>query len=155
VTALKSGSAVISFASESHRNSLTSRLQASGIDLTAAIDQRRYVLLDAVGVLQKFMVDDLPDPSRLLKVLKDVMATVSSGIGGAQTPVVACGGLAPVLLSQGKPESAIRLEQLWDEVVKRYGFHTICTYSRNSFESEQDRDVFQRICGLHSSVHSR
>ncbi|HVI76876.1 MAG TPA: response regulator [Candidatus Acidoferrum sp.] len=155
VTALNVGSAVIVFASESHRNSLISTLQASAIDITAAIDQRRYIPLDAVGILSKFMVDDLPDPIRLLKVLNDLMATVSSGIGGAHTPVVACGGLAPVLLSQGKPESAIRLEQLWDQVVKRYGFDTICTYSRNSFESEQDRDVFQRICGLHSSVHSR
>ncbi|PYX36790.1 MAG: hypothetical protein DMG81_15405 [Acidobacteria bacterium] len=124
VTALNAGSAVVVFASESHRNMLISTLQASGIDMAAAINQRRYVPLDAVDIL-------------------------------SPTPVVACGGLAPVLLSQGKPESAIRLEQLWDQVVKRYGFDTICTYSRNSFESEQDRDVFQRICGLHSSVHSR
>lgn len=155
VTALNGGSAVVVFASESHRNRLISRLQASGIDMTAAINQRRYVPLDAVDILSKFMVDDLPDPIRLFKVLSELIATVSSGIGGGHTPIVACGGLAPVLLSQGKPESAIRLEQLWDQVVKRYGFDTICTYSRNSFEREQDRDAFQRICGLHSSVHSR
>ena len=155
VTALNGGSAVIVFASESHRNSLISRLQAHGIDTTAAIDQRRYVPLDSVDILSKFMVDDLPDPIRLLKVLNDVIATVSSGTGGAHTRVVACGGLAPVLLSQGKPESAIRLEQLWDQVVKKYGLDTICTYSRSSFESAQDQDVFQRICGLHSAVDSR
>lgn len=155
VTALNGGSAVIVFASESHRNSLIFRLQAHGIDMTAAIDQRRYVPLDPVDILSKFMVDDLPDSSRLFKVISDLIATVSSGTGGAHTRVVACGGLAPVLLSQGKPESAIRLEQLWDQVVKRYRLDTLCTYSRSSFESEQDRDVFQRICGLHSSVHSR
>jgi DNA-binding NarL/FixJ family response regulator len=155
VTALNLGSAVIVFASESHRNTLMSRLQAHGIDMTAAIDQRRYVPLDSEDILSKFMVDDLPDPIRLFKVLNDLIATVSSGTGGAHTRVVACGGLAPVLLSQGKPESAIRLEQLWDQVVKRYGLDTLCTYSRSSFESERDREVFQRICGLHSSVHSR
>jgi DNA-binding response OmpR family regulator len=155
VTALNSGSAIIVFASESHRNSLISRLQAHGIDMTAAIDQRRLVPLDPVDILSKFMVDDLPDPIRLFKVLNDLIATVSNGTGGTPTRVVACGGLAPVLLSQGKPESAIRLEQLWDQVVKRYGLDTLCTYSRSSFESEQDSDVIQHICGLHSSVHSR
>jgi DNA-binding response OmpR family regulator len=155
VTALNGGSAVIVFASESHRSSLISSLQAHGIDVTAAIDQRRYVPLDSVEILSKFMVDDLPDPIRLFKVLSDLIATVSSGTGGAHTRVVACGGLAPVLLGQGKPESAIRLEQLWDQVVKKHRLDTLCTYSRSSFESEQDRDVFQRICGLHSSVHSR
>ncbi|HEX4921627.1 MAG TPA: response regulator [Candidatus Bathyarchaeia archaeon] len=155
VSALNGGSAVIVFASESHRNSLISRLQAHGIDTTAATDQRRYVPLDSVDILSKFMVDDLPDPIRLFKVLNDLIASVSSGTGGAPTRVVACGGLAPVLLSQGKPESAIRLEQLWDQVVKRYGLDTLCTYSRSSFESEQGKDVFQRICALHSAVHSQ
>lgn len=154
VTALDGGSAVIVFASESHRNRLISRLQAHGVDIIAAIDQRRYIPLDSVDTLSKFMVDDLPDPIRLLKVLNDLIATASSGTG-AHTRVVACGGLAPVLLSQGKPESAIRLEQLWDQVVKRYGLDTLCTYSRNSFESEQGEDVFQRICALHSAVHSQ
>ena len=151
--ALNGGNAVMVFASEIHWNSLISRLQAHGIDTTAAIDQRRYVPLDPEDMLSKFMVDDLPDPSRLFKVLNDLIDTASNGNGG--TRIVACGGLAPVLLSQGKPESAIKLEQLWDQVVKRYGLDTLCTYSRSSFESEQDSDVFQRICGLHSSVHSR
>ncbi len=155
VTALNAGSTVIVFASESHRKSLISRLQAHAIDTTAAIDQRRYVPLDPVDILSKFMVDDLPDPIRLFKVLNDLIATVSSGRGGAPTRVVACGGLAPVLLSQGKPESAIRLEQLWNQVVKQYGLNTICTYSRSGFESEQDKEVLQRICELHSAVDSR
>ena len=124
-----------------------------GIDMTAAIDQRRYVAVDPVDMLPNFMVDDLPDPSRLFKVLNDLIATIPGGTGGAQTRVVVCGGLAPVLLGQGKPEAAIRLEQLWDQVVKRYGLDTLCTYSR-SFEREQDRDVLERIWGLHSSVHS-
>ena len=153
--ALNGGSAVIVFASESHRNNLTSRLEAHGIDMTAAIAQQKYLPLDSVDVLSKFMVDDMPDPIRLFKVVNDLIDTVSSGTGAAHTRIVACGGLAPVLLSQGKPESAIRLEQLWEQVVKRYGMDTLCTYSRSSFESEQGKDVFQRICAVHSAVHSQ
>ena len=148
-------SAVIVFASESHRNKLIHTLQAYGADVTTAIDQRRYIPLDSVDILSKFMVDDQPDQIRLFRVLDDLIVTVSGDTGGAHTRVVVCGGLAPVLLSQGKPESAIRLEQLWDQVVKRYGLDTTCMYSQGSFESEQSGDVFQRICGLHSSVHSR
>jgi len=129
-------------------------LQTYGIDVTAAIDQRRYILLDSVDILSKFMVDDLPDPIRLFKVVNGLIDTVSSGTGTAHTRIVVCGGLSPVLLSQGKPEAAIRLEQLWDEVVKRYGLDTKCMYSQGSFEGEQSGDVYQRICGLHSSVHS-
>jgi DNA-binding NarL/FixJ family response regulator len=154
-TALNAGSAVIVFASESHRNDLIYGLQTHGIDTASAIDQRRYIPLDPLAVLSKFMVDDLPDPVRLLKFLDDLIETVSSSAGAAHTRAVVCGGLAPVLLSQNKAAAAIRLEQLWDQAVKRYGLDTKCMYSQSSFEGEQIGDVFQRICGLHSSVHSR
>lgn len=153
-TALRSGSAVIVLSSESHRNDLIARLQAHGIDITAAIDQGRCIALDSVGLLSKFMVDGLPDPIRLFTVLNDVIDRVRGRAGAEHTRVVVCGGLAPVLLSQGKPESAIRLEQLWEQVVRRYALDTLCMYARSSFEREQSGDVFQRICGLHSAVHS-
>ena len=100
------------------------------------------------------MVGYLPDPTRLFKVLNDVIETAFSHSGAAHTRTVACGGLAPILLSQGKTEAAIRLEQLWNQVVQSYGLSTVCMYSQNSFESEQDKDAFRRICRLHSSVHS-
>ena len=44
--ALKSGSAVIVIATESHRDSLLLRLQAHGLDIGAAIEQGRYISLD-------------------------------------------------------------------------------------------------------------
>jgi hypothetical protein len=153
-TALKAEGAVIVFASESHREALLPRLEARGVDTTAAIDQRRYVALDAVDSLSKIMVDDRPDPIRLFGVLNDLIDTVSSGTEGAHTRIAACGELAPTLLSQGKPESAIRLEQLWDELSMRHGLDTLCAYSLSSFEIEQGRDVFDRICAAHSFAHT-
>src|SRR6185503_7219976 len=44
--ALKSGSAAIVIATESHRDSLLLRLQAHGLDIGAAIEQGRYIPLD-------------------------------------------------------------------------------------------------------------
>ena len=44
--ALKSGSAAIVIATESHRDSLLLRLQAHGLDIGAAIEQGRYISLD-------------------------------------------------------------------------------------------------------------
>lgn len=153
-TSLSTDSAIIVFASESHWTNLNSRMEARGIDLTAAVGRRRCIPLDPIETLSKFMVGDLPDPIRLFNVLNDVIDTASGHSGAAHTRTVACGGLAPILLSQGKPEAAIRLEQLWNQVVQNYGLDTVCMYSQNSFESEQGKDVFQRICGLHSSVYS-
>ena len=66
--ALEAGNAVIVVATESHRKSLLQSLQEQGVDTIAAIKQRRYVSLDVADTLSTFMVNDLPDTVRFLKV---------------------------------------------------------------------------------------
>ena len=46
LTALKAGNAAIVIATESHLDSLLSRLQSHGLDMGAAIEQGRYIALD-------------------------------------------------------------------------------------------------------------
>ena len=55
---------MIVVATESHRDGLLPRLQAYGLDIGAAIEQGRYISLDAAETLSKFMVNGLPDPVR-------------------------------------------------------------------------------------------
>jgi len=45
-TSLKNGSAIIVLASESHRVSVLQKLKSEGVDVAAAIDQKRYFPLD-------------------------------------------------------------------------------------------------------------
>ena len=68
--ALKAGNAAIVVATESHRNSLLPRLQAYGLDIAAAIEQGRYISLDAADTLSTFMVNGMPDPVRFLKAFR-------------------------------------------------------------------------------------
>lgn len=152
-TALKAGSAVIVVTTESHGETLFSRLLADGVNMTAAIAQRRYLPFESVELLPRIMVDDVPDPASLFKLVGDVIDTASRGAEGAPNSIVACGELAPLLLKQGKPESAIRLEQLWDQLGKKHGMDILCTYSQASFLSEAE-SVLQRICAEHSVIHS-
>src|SRR5215469_3795215 len=62
VAALKGGNAAIVVATESHRKSLLSELQTAGLDMTAAIEESRYIPLDAADTLSTFMVNGMPDP---------------------------------------------------------------------------------------------
>ena len=152
---LKYGRAVIFIGTESHRESLLTRLKADGIDITAASDQRRFIPVDFGVTLSSLMVGDLPDPVRLFRMADDLIETASTGIAGTQARVAVCGELAPLLLRQGKPESAVRLEQLWDELAAKHCLDTLCGYSLSSFHGEQGRDIFQRISSQHSAVYPR
>ena len=153
--AIKSGSAVIVIATESHRDSLLLRLQAHGLDIGAAIEQGRYISLDAAETLSTFMVNDQPDPVRFQKAVGDTIVAAAKAVKGECPRVAACGECAPLLWAQGNAEAAIRVEHLWDEIAKRYDLDTLCGYPLGSFQAEPDSLIFQRICAEHSAVHSQ
>jgi hypothetical protein len=55
--ALKAGNAAIVVATKLHRDGLLSRLQTYGLDIGTAIEQGRYIALDAADTLSTFMLN--------------------------------------------------------------------------------------------------
>jgi hypothetical protein len=134
--ALNAGTAVIVVATESHRDSLLLRLQAHGLDINAATEQGRYISLDAAETVSTFVVNDLPDPDKFVKVTGDLIAEAAQAVKVAHARVAACGECSPLLLAQGKAEAAIRLEHLWDEITKSRGLDVLCAYPLGAFRVE-------------------
>jgi hypothetical protein len=124
------------------------------VDIGAAIQQGRYISLDAVDTLWTFMVNDLPDPVRFLKVVGDLIMAAAKVVEGEHARVAACGECAPLLWAQGNAEAAIRVEHLWDEIATTDDVDILCGYSLGSFHGGQGSHMFQRICAEHSAVHS-
>jgi len=153
--ALRAGNVVIVAATELHQGSLLPRLQAHGLDIGAAIEQGRYIPLDAAETLSTFMINDQPDPVRFMKVIGDLVVTAAKAAKGEHSRVAACGECAPLLWAQRNAEAAIRVEDLWNEIAKAYYVDILCGYPLGSFHAEQDSRIFQRICAEHSAVHSR
>ena len=151
--ALEAGNAVIVVATESHRKGLLQRLQAHGVDVATAIEQGRYIPLDVSETLTTFIVNDLPDPVRFLKVAGDLVAAAAKSARGENPRVAACGECAPILWAQGKAEAAIQLEHLWDEVAKTHDVDILCGYVLNRFQREQESPIYERICAEHSAIY--
>ena len=152
--ALEAGNAVIVVVTESHRNSLLQRLQVRGVDIFAAIEKGSYIPLDVADTLSTFMVNDLPDPVRFLKIAGDLVAAAAKAAKGERRRVAACGECAPFLWAQGSADAAIQLESLWDQIAKRCDVDILCGYVLNSRQREQERHIYERICAEHSAVCS-
>ena len=152
---LKTGNAVIVIATESHRNSLFLRLQAQGFNIGAALEKGSYIPLDVADTLASFMVNDMPDPVRFLKVADDLLVAVAKAAKGKRPRVAACGECAPFLWGHGNADAAVRLEQLWDEVAKTYDMDILCGYVMQSSQREHESYVYERICAEHSAVCSQ
>jgi hypothetical protein len=151
---LKIGNAAIVVATEMHRETLLARLQAYGLDMSAAIEQGRYIALDRAETIATFMVNDLPDPVRFSKVTGDLIARTAKSVEGEHARVAACGEGAALLWERGNIEGAVRLEQLWDEIARSHGVQVFCGYPLGSFQGGTGSYTFERICAEHSRVLS-
>jgi KaiC/GvpD/RAD55 family RecA-like ATPase len=154
-TALKAGNAAIVAATESHRKSLLPRLQAYGLDTAAAIEQGRYISLDAADTLSTFMLNGMPDPVRFLRNLGNLIATSAEAAKGEQSRVAVFGECVHLLWAQGNAEAAIQVEKLGNQLAKTYAVNILCGYSLGSVQGGMDIHLFQQICAQHSAVYSR
>src|SRR5215471_468661 len=152
---LRIGDAVIVIATEAHRVSLLSRLEADGVNVAAAIEQGSYVLLDATDMLSRLTVNDMPDTVRCAKVIGNLVTDAAKRVKGGHGRVAVCGEIAPTLLSNGNVEGAMRLEHLWEEITRPYGVHTLCVYLLGTSQRKQGNPIFERICAEHSANYSR
>jgi DNA-binding NarL/FixJ family response regulator len=152
-SAMQNGDAIIVVVTESHRASLVWKLDSDGLDVAAAIAEGTVTLADASDALSSLIVDDMPEPIRCSTLVGDLVERAAKGIKRKDGRVVFCGGIAPILLSNGNVEGAIQLEHLWDEITRRYGVHTLCGYVRSSPESVESSPILKRICAEHSAVH--
>jgi hypothetical protein len=153
--ALRAGNAAVVVATESHRDRLLTRLEADGVDIAAAIEQGRYIALDAADALPTFMLGDVPDPVRFLKVLGKLISTAAKAVQGKQARVGIFGEMCHLLWAQGNAEAAIQVEKLGNHLAKTYDIDILCGYSLGSVQGGMDSQIFRRICAEHSAVYSR
>lgn len=152
--ALKTGNAAIVAATESHRNSLLPSLKAYGLDIGVAIEQGRYIALDAADALATFMLRSNPDPTRFMQAFGDLIMTSVKATKVENPRVAIFGECVHLLWEQGNAEAAIQMEKLGNQLANKYDVDILCGYSLDGFHRRMDVHIYQRICAEHSAVHS-
>ena len=150
-TALDIGNAVIVVATESHRDSLLSRLEARGLDIGGAVNQGRYVALDAAEVLYAFMHNGMPDPVLFMRAFGNLISTAAKVAKVGHPRVAIFGECVHLLWAEGNADAAIAMEKLGNQLVKAYAVDILCGYSVSP--DGMDAHIFQRICAEHSAVY--
>jgi hypothetical protein len=148
---LESGDAIVIVATERHRNALAARLIANGVDVEAAIDEERYIALDALATLERFTVDGMPDPDRFATVIGGVLDR--AGNATVHGRIRAFGEMVALLWADGDRDAALKVEGLWNvERRKRRGLSLLCAYPLTVFSSRDDTALFGAMCRDHSHV---
>jgi PAS domain S-box-containing protein len=145
---LATGEPVVIIATDLHRHGFVQRLKSNGFDVDRIVDGGRLMLLDARQTLAQFMVGDMPDWDRFVAVIGEVLAATSNGHAHAR----AYGEMVDLLWRDGNTRAAIRLEEMWNDLGKRYDFSLLCAYVMGNFYREADRSAFVEVCQVHSHV---
>jgi len=150
--ALSVGNAAIVIATESHRDSLLLRLQTTGLDIGAAIEEGRYIALDAADALAKFMVNGLPDRILFLMLLGNLVAEATEVARGEEARVAIFGECVELLCAQGNLEAAIQVEKLGNQLAKEHDLDILCGYNLRTVHSSSH--ISEQICAEHSAAYS-
>jgi len=151
-TALGAGDAAVVIATKAHRDGLAERLKSRGLDAAKAIEQGRYVPMDAAETLAKFMRDGWPDAELFTEAVGSILGQAAVAAGGTNSHISAFGEMVALLWMQGNAEAAVRLEQLWNDLLQNYSMSLRCAYPMSGFDREYHCDSFLKICAEHSHV---
>ncbi|HEV3469913.1 MAG TPA: ATP-binding protein [Pyrinomonadaceae bacterium] len=145
---LGAGEACVVLAGRARRERLEERLRASGVDVARAAALGQYVSLDARETLALFTVDGEPEPRRFAEVVGGVLAR--AGAGGRRVRVF--GDMVAHLCDESRHPAAVRLERLWNDLLKTHPCSLFCAYPVSNFGSSALAATFGEVCAEHARV---
>ena len=151
-SALGAGHPAIVIATELHRDAQLAALQLRGIDPSLAVQQGRFISLDASESLARFMVAGEPNPVLFKRVIGKLIEEASAVAQRSGAELAVFGEMASVLWAQGNPLAAIVLEKLWNKLATIHRFQLHCAYPMNLFCEYQDAEKMAEICAQHSHI---
>src|ERR1700735_2680587 len=155
-TTLAAGGSAVVIATAAHRSAFEEQLRSRGLDLVRIAEQGRWRSLDAADTLAEFMIEGWPDAKRFASLIGSILDSLTRAIDPtavSEKPLVAAyGEMVSVLWEEGKTGASIRLEELWNEMVRTRRFHLSCGWPLRFFSRDTDGVVIQRICSEHNHV---
>jgi PAS domain S-box-containing protein len=151
-TAMGTGDAAVAIATKAHLDGLAFRLKRRGLDLTKVIETGRYIPWDARETLSRFVSEGWPDAMRFAEIIGNVIERARSAAEGDDPRVFVFGEMVAILWAEGRPGSALYLEQLWNDLGKKHSFTLRCAYPIKAFDREDHGEPFLKICAEHSTV---
>lgn len=146
-TGINSGDCVVVIATAQHLNALDARLRALGIHPASLISDDRYIPLVADIMLDRIMVDGMPDALRLRALVDSLLYRARL----RSRKVRFFGEMAPLLWEEGKKEAAIRLEELATAICTAESFSVFCAYPESGFPADKAASIRQ-LCHCHNKV---
>jgi DNA-binding NarL/FixJ family response regulator len=131
------------------------QLEARGVRVDRAIAAGRYAAFDTETELSRLMPDGRYDRERFREAAASMLDSAAKKAGDGRR-AAACGEIAPQLWRDGRGDTAIDIERVWDETARATGADVLCGYCVDAARlADQGYGVFREICAAHGTTHVR
>ena len=146
---LKRGDGLIVIATPEHRGTLARQLSHER-GYPQAVLEGRLVFHDAETMLSRFMVDGTPSPERFAEAVGEALRGVQARAG--HTGSRAYGEMVGLLWTAGDYAAAVRLEELWNELLRANDVSLFCGYPIDIFSPDFQADKVDALLCVHTHL---
>ncbi len=148
-TGLQRGNGVVVIASRVLTDHFVRRLREDDCDPGALLKSGQLELHDAELTLRKFMCNETPDWEDFLRAMGSIFERVRA-FGRGTTRVY--DGMVNLLWHEGRPDAAIRVEEYWNDLARRYPFSLFCSYMLDLHDDGAYNGPLEGIGRTHSDI---
>ena len=149
-SALANGEGVILVPTAAHWDAFRPRLEAEGVNVTAAQECGQLTVVDADTLLPQFMRDAMPEAPVFLGLAGDVIAKAR---GGGRYPKVRWWGeMVNVLWERGEVAASMDLEDQFDRLAHQHEIAIFCSFVMDNFDGEVHTRMLPRLGQNHSHL---
>ena len=144
-TAFAAGEAAVIIATPAHIALFGERLSGT----PAALARGQLVFLDADDCLKTFMVDGMPDREAFVATVSGVLERVRAA---GYPRMRLYGEMVNLLWQRDSLDAAVRLEELWNELLAVERLPLLCAYRIDNFDRYAHRHALTAISRTHSHM---
>jgi hypothetical protein len=149
--ALRRGDATCVIATPLVRGGLAARLRARGWHIDGSSGHRRYLTLDAEGILTRCIRDGRPDADRLAGIVAELEEYRLAVADRAASRLTLFSTMVESLGKEGQTQAVIDVERLWTTLTHGLPFVTLCGYSTSCFHTRAP-DLWSDVCTEHGML---
>ncbi len=146
---LQRGQGVLVIATPAHAAAFVRELQLLAIDAGAATDEQRLIFLDAEQTLSSFVIDSQPDELLFQQTIKSALRRLKCLDGMGKR---AYGEMVGVLWARNDISAALRLEELWNDLLPSTGLELFCGYPIDVFGEDFPSHAVASVLKSHTHV---
>lgn len=139
---LEQGAAAALMVTPDHASRIAVCLREAGIDVDTAVQDGALAILDAQEMLDRFMVDGMPNASAFRRAVGGVFRDLRRANG--DRAIRAYGDMVDVLWKERREGAATRLETLWNALEQSDRVGLLCGYSMGNFYKGSMVGVIER-----------